>query len=122
MSQRISWSGKSVYTNKKKHPFEVLSRAENETRTRDPNLGKVMLYQLSYFRLSLCLLDLVVPRAGLEPARARCPRDFKSLVSTIPPPRHRSKNLSQNEGAKIQLFSKQQHSKSCFFEILELLK
>ena len=29
--------------------IEIL-RAENETRTRDPNLGKVMLYQLSYFR------------------------------------------------------------------------
>ena len=28
-------------------------RAENETRTRDPNLGKVVLYQLSYFRLNL---------------------------------------------------------------------
>ena len=28
----------------------LLLRAENETRTRDPNLGKVMLYQLSYFR------------------------------------------------------------------------
>ena len=28
-----------------------LLRAENETRTRDPNLGKVMLYQLSYFRI-----------------------------------------------------------------------
>ena len=26
------------------------SGAENETRTRDPNLGKVVLYQLSYFR------------------------------------------------------------------------
>ena len=26
--------------------------AENETRTRDPNLGKVMLYQLSYFRIT----------------------------------------------------------------------
>ncbi len=26
-------------------------RAENETRTRDPQLGKLMLYQLSYFRL-----------------------------------------------------------------------
>ena len=26
--------------------------AENETRTRDPDLGKVVLYQLSYFRLS----------------------------------------------------------------------
>ena len=30
--------------------FFYLKRAENETRTRDPNLGKVMLYQLSYFR------------------------------------------------------------------------
>ncbi len=28
-------------------------RAENETRTRDPNLGKVVLYQLSYFRIAL---------------------------------------------------------------------
>ena len=28
------------------------SGAENETRTRDPNLGKVVLYQLSYFRIS----------------------------------------------------------------------
>ena len=34
-------------------PFEhpQKRRAENETRTRDPNLGKVMLYQLSYFRI-----------------------------------------------------------------------
>ena len=28
-------------------------RAENETRTRDPDLGKVVLYQLSYFRIFL---------------------------------------------------------------------
>ena len=27
--------------------------AENETRTRDPNLGKVVLYQLSYCRIAL---------------------------------------------------------------------
>ncbi len=27
-------------------------RAEDGTRTRDPNLGKVMLYQLSYFRIT----------------------------------------------------------------------
>ena len=26
--------------------------AENETRTRDPDLGKVVLYQLSYFRFA----------------------------------------------------------------------
>ena len=29
---------------------ENKKRAENGTRTRDPNLGKVVLYQLSYFR------------------------------------------------------------------------
>ncbi len=33
-------------------PFRHLGRlrAENGTRTRDPDLGKVVLYQLSYFR------------------------------------------------------------------------
>jgi hypothetical protein len=29
-----------------------LMRAENGTRTRDLNLGKVALYQLSYFRMA----------------------------------------------------------------------
>ena len=28
-----------------------LRRAANETRTRDPDLGKVVLYQLSYCRI-----------------------------------------------------------------------
>ena len=32
-------------------PGLAYPRAENEARTRDPNLGKVMLYQLSYFRV-----------------------------------------------------------------------
>jgi hypothetical protein len=27
-------------------------RAEDEIRTRDPDLGKVVLYQLSYFRMN----------------------------------------------------------------------
>ena len=31
--------------------------AENETRTRDPNLGKVVLYQLSYFRRGFVMLN-----------------------------------------------------------------
>jgi hypothetical protein len=31
------------------HHFKE-ERAENGTRTRDPDLGKVVLYQLSYFR------------------------------------------------------------------------
>ena len=29
----------------------LLSRAVSETRTRDPQLGKLMLYQLSYYRI-----------------------------------------------------------------------
>ena len=33
--------------------FQIsLFGAENETRTRDPDLGKVVLYQLSYFRIA----------------------------------------------------------------------
>ncbi len=31
----------------------VYTGAENGTRTRDPNLGKVVLYQLSYFRIDI---------------------------------------------------------------------
>ncbi len=43
-----------------------LLRAENETRTRDPNLGKVVLYQLSYFRISMLLLFLSKANAKVE--------------------------------------------------------
>ena len=31
----------------------ILNRAEDEARTRDLNLGKVALYQLSYFRIDI---------------------------------------------------------------------
>ena len=36
-------------------------RAEDGTRIRDPNLGKVVLYQLSYFRnnVNVCLVLFV---------------------------------------------------------------
>ena len=40
--------------NQQPHFFKLLIiRAENGTRTRDLNLGKVALYQLSYFRKSM---------------------------------------------------------------------
>ena len=39
--------------------FYFLFRAENEVRTRDPQLGRRMLYQLSYFRLKKNLLATV---------------------------------------------------------------
>jgi hypothetical protein len=54
--------------------------AGNEVRTRDPDLGKVVLYQLSYSRIRS--VWLMVPGARLELARPKRPRDFKSLVST----------------------------------------
>ena len=40
--------------------------AEDGTRTRDPHLGKVMLYQLSHFRPLDFDHQLVVPRARIE--------------------------------------------------------
>ena len=32
-------------------------RAKDEIRTRDPDLGKVVLYQLSYFRIGLNIIQ-----------------------------------------------------------------
>ena len=48
------------------HHSSILSkRAENETRTRDPNLGKVMLYQLSYFRICNRCFSIAVAKVGI---------------------------------------------------------
>ena len=38
-------------------------RAEDEAQTRDPQLGRLMLYQLSYFR------NKVVGEDGFEPPK-----------------------------------------------------
>ena len=51
------WGIGNISQKAEKKKVEIFSRpflafgAENETRTRDPNLGKVVLYQLSYFRI-----------------------------------------------------------------------
>ena len=45
------------------------NRAEDEARTRDPNLGRVMLYQLSYFRIN-SHLENGVGRGGFEPPKS----------------------------------------------------
>src|ERR687895_860732 len=50
-------------------PFE---RAGNGTRTRDPNLGKVVLYQLSYSREAVRILAPDPPRRNdPKPGHAR---------------------------------------------------
>ena len=53
--------------------------AGNETRTRDPKHGKLVLYQLSYSR--------VVLWEGLEPSRLYSQRILSPLCLPIPPPK-----------------------------------
>ena len=36
--------------------YLIFNGAVNETRTRDPQLGKLVLYQLSYYRM-MCYLE-----------------------------------------------------------------
>ena len=45
-----------------------LYRAEDEAQTRDPQLGRLMLYQLSYFR------NFFVGKDGFEPPKASASR------------------------------------------------
>ncbi len=59
-----------------------ISGAGNETRTRDPNLGKVVLYQLSYSRLAGELLILA-------------PRCFVSRGGPNPPPGRRCGTIAK---------------------------
>ena len=67
-------------------------RAEDGTRTRDPNLGKVMLYQLSYFR-KICLLKLVYSKRDLNPHS----RNGQRILSPSCLPFHHSSILSKKE-------------------------
>ena len=67
------------------HHSSILSkRAENETRTRDPNLGKVMLYQLSYFRI----FSFAVAKVDIFLKPANIPRTFFT---------HKIKHSARNE-------------------------
>ena len=52
-------------------------RAENETRTRDPDLGKVVLYQLSYFRKKSLIFCAIFGGASEK-------RVFHSACTKIP--------------------------------------
>ncbi len=57
---------------KKRDCLLAVSRgAENEARTRDPNLGKVVLYQLSYFRI-LYVKELLAKVVNLISLRQGC--------------------------------------------------
>ena len=71
-------------------------RAEDGTRTRDPNLGKVMLYQLSYFR-KICLLKLVYSKRDLNPHSRNGQRILSPSCLPIPPFEHPRRERAENE-------------------------
>ena len=49
---------------------EVSKRAEDGTQTRDPQLGRLMLYQLSYFRIYFAKIKQV-GSDGFEPPKSK---------------------------------------------------
>ena len=55
--------------------------AENETRTRDPNLGKVVLYQLSYFRNFICEANPTF--RTVQPISPDCECKYKAKKITV---------------------------------------
>ncbi len=70
-----------------------LFRAEDEVRTRDPQLGRLMLYQLSYFRLfrfeGASSALLLVARILIYTSKLRC-----SLLTFLESTPSKTKNLS----------------------------
>ena len=45
--------------------------AKDGTRTRDPDLGKVVLYQLSYFRIMYLIIGIYLPTSNFSIAVQR---------------------------------------------------
>ena len=52
--EKVLYDPKDIYKKKPSSNDEGFCGAKDEIRTRDPDLGKVVLYQLSYFRVGLC--------------------------------------------------------------------
>ena len=46
----MATQSQDIYIKKQSQNFETVWRAEDGTQTRDPQLGRLMLYRLSYFR------------------------------------------------------------------------
>ena len=71
------------------------SRAEDGTRTRDPNLGKVMLYQLSYFR-EQCVNFFLYSKRDLNPHSCNSQRILSPSCLPIPPFEHPLNNRAED--------------------------
>ena len=58
--------------------FEKNIRAGDETQTRDPQLGRLMLYQLSYSRFYILILEVKMWGEQDSNLRRRTPADLQS--------------------------------------------
>ena len=58
--------------------------AKNGTRTRDPNLGKVVLYQLSYFRSCECKDKMVFCFCKIKARKSLWPHGAPLRVMWLP--------------------------------------
>ena len=89
--------------------------AENETRTRDPNLGKVVLYQLSYFRIIFFENHALNPAAPRHSNKFDCTRlaqIFRIFKKDLQPS---SGTCSEEWTAKIWIISLSR-KKNCTFQ------
>ena len=78
-----------------------MSGAGNETRTRDLNLGKVALYQLSYSRIDVSMVGTsnearIIAKERRAPFMARATLSMRTRVGSG---RHRS-NLGGSHGSR----------------------
>ena len=83
--------------------------AKNGTRTRDPNHGKVVLYQLSYFRImnrtpAIAPFGIIVSEMRLELTRPNGHYPLKVARLPIPPPGHQGaiKSLGAKNGTRTR--------------------
>ena len=65
----LNQSKSGLCIRKNNHYTNRAFRAEDEVRTRDPQLGRLMLYQLSYFRK-----QIKVGEDGFEPPKVKTSR------------------------------------------------
>ncbi len=86
---------------------DSLLRAENEARTRDPNLGRVVLYQLSYFRKSgegnetrTHTTILSLPPQSSASTNSAIPPDWIEILSLSCPEQDSNLHVSQHSHLK----------------------
>src|SRR5207244_2575100 len=63
-----------------RNPQSAIARAGNGTRTRDPNLGKVVLYQLSYSPIILGAPEAPRREHGILPGRSSGVKRFQAFL------------------------------------------